>query len=368
MLGRTLWALLTIAVITAAVQTAPLIADFRSSFLVDGTAELSTLGYLSEDKNDSWRKRVRTTALANGDTHIDIIGWGSRDPYTGLIDGVTPAWQQRLQGLNDAGLTPIMWMRSDDSPELDALPIKEKIAYYNNVIDNVDDQVSHYVVCLECDEYMSAPEVNVLIQNMRLKTDKPIGVHLTPGMRGKEKYVQNADIIYLQTGFSKSESEFRAEIEYALTLGKPVVVSEYSLDSTSAEAKRYGDIACSYPGVVGTGNGRGNTICESLKEDAKVKFVDEYDDEIAVFMLALVTLSAAYGLQMNLPFKAQFNYVQDDNYEVMMVAPVTEDLDAGMTFRDDGKAMGFIRGNFNVFKNLFKGNTKSTQAGIENRR
>jgi len=346
MLGRTLWALLTIAVITAAVQTAPLVADFRSSFLIRGKPQLSTLGYLSEDRSDQWRSTIRQTAASNGDTHIDIIGWGSRDPYTGLIDGVTPAWRQRLQGLNDAGLTPIMWMRSDDSPELDALSIKEKIAYYNNVIDNVDDQVSHYVVCLECDEYMSAPEVNVLIQNMRLKTDKPIGVHLTPGVRGKEKYVQNADIIYLQTGFEKSESEFRAEIEYALTLGKPVVVSEYSLDSTSAEAKRYGDIACSYPGVVGTGNGRGNTICESLKEDTKVKFVDRYQDEIAVFMLALVTLSATYGLKMNLPFKAQFNYIENENYEVMLAAPVTETVNAGATVSDRGRVMLFLSGSF----------------------
>jgi hypothetical protein len=289
---------------------------------------------------------IRQTALANGDTHIDVIGWGSQDPYTGLINGVTPAWRQRLQVLNDAGLTPIMWMRSDDSPDLDALPIKDKIAYYNNVIDNVDGQVSHYVVCLECDEYMSAPEVNVLIQNMRLKTDKPIGVHLTPGMRGKEKYVQNADIIYLQTGFGKSESEFRAEIEYALSLGKPVVVSEYSLDSTSAEAKRFGDIACTYPGVVGTGNGRGNSICESLKEEVKEKFVDKYDDELAVIMLALVTLSATYGLKMNLPFKAQFNYIQDDSYEVMLAAPIDETTTVGATVNDRGRVMAFINVTF----------------------
>ena len=328
------------------------VSDFRSSFLVSGKPHLSTLGYLSEDRSDQWRGMIRQTALANGDTHIDVIGWGSDDPYTGHIDGVTPEWRSRLQVLSDEGLTPIMWMRSDDSPDLDALPIKDKIDYYNNVIDNVDDLVSHYVVCLECDEYMSAPEVNVLIQNMRLKTDKPIGVHLTPGMRGKEKYVQNADIIYLQTGFSKSESEFRAEIEYALTLGKPVVVSEYNLDSTSAEAKRYGDIACSYPGVVGTGNGRGNTICESLKEDTKVKFVDKYDDELAVFMLALVTLSAAYGLQMNLPFEAKFNYIQDDKYEVMLAAPVNETTTVGATVNDRGRVMAF----FNVaFDKLFTG-------------
>jgi len=350
---RLVWGLVIPLVLTGGV----VVSDFRSSFLVDGTAELSTLGYLSEDRDDSWRKRIRTTALDNGDTHIDVIGWGSQDPYTGLIDGVTPAWRDRLKGLNDEGLSPVMWMRSDDSPELDKLPIKEKIAYYENVIDNVDDLVSHYVVCLECDEYASAPEVNVLIQYMRKKTDKPIAVHLTPGMRGKEAYVKNADVIYLQTGFNLTEAEFRAEVEYALTLGKPVVVSEYHLDSTSAEAKHLGNVACSYSGVVGTGNGRGNTICESLKEETKIKFVDRYDDELAVFMLALVTLSAAYGINHNLPVTASFNYIQDDSYEVMLAAPIDEETTVGATVNDRGRVMAFINKRFD---RLFSGGNKAT--------
>jgi hypothetical protein len=333
------------------------ISDFRSSFLVSGKPNLSTLGYLSEDRDDNWRSQIRTTALANGDTHIDIIGWGSQDPYTGLIDGVTPAWKERLKGLNDAGLAPVMWMRSDDSPDLDALPIREKIEYYENVIDNVDDQVSHYVVCLECDEYMSAPEVNVLIQYMRKKTDRPIGVHLTPGMRGKEAYVKNADVIYLQTGFGLTEAQFREEVEYALSLGLPVVVSEYHKDSTSAEAKHLGNVACSYTGVVGTGNGRGNTVCESLKEETKVKFVDRYDDELAVFMLALVTLSATYGLQMNLPVTASFNYVRDNSYEVMLAAPIDENKTVGATINDRGRVMAFIN---IAFDKMFSGGNKAT--------
>ena len=333
------------------------VSDFRSSFLVRGKPHLSTLGYLSEDRSDQWRGMIRQTALANGDTHIDVIGWGSDDPYTGHIDGVTPAWRTRLQGLNNEGLTPIMWMRSDDSPDLDKLPIKEKIAYYNNVIDNVDDLVSHYVVCLECDEYASAPEVNVLIQNMRLKTDKPIAVHLTPGLKGKEAYVKQADVIYLQTGFGLTEAEFRAEVEYALSIGKPVVVSEYHKDSTSAEAKHLGNVACSYNGVVGTGNGRGNTICESLARETKEKFVDRYDDELAAFMLALVTLSAAYGLKMNLPFTASFNYVRDDSYEVMLAAPIDDNKTVGATINDRGRVMAFIN---IAFDKMFSGGNKAT--------
>jgi hypothetical protein len=47
-------------------------ADFKSSFLVDGRA-LSSLSYLSDDRDDEWRKEVRSIVLANGDSHIDIF-------------------------------------------------------------------------------------------------------------------------------------------------------------------------------------------------------------------------------------------------------------------------------------------------------
>ncbi len=205
--------------------------------------------------------------------------------------------------------------------------------------------MSHYVACLECDEYYSVPELNVVIQRLRQTTDKPIGVHLTPGMRGKEAYIAKADVIYLQTGFGLTESEFRAEIEYALTLGKPVVVSEYHMDSDSAEAKALGDIACGYDNVVGTGNGRGSSVCGSLATKvAREKWHEEYDDELAVFMLALVFLSTSYAIKM--PFTASFNYIQDDKYEVMFAAPVTESATVGATLRDNGRFMMFINKTF----------------------
>jgi hypothetical protein len=166
-------------------------------------------------------------------------------------------------------------------------------------------------------------------------------------MRGKEAYISKADVIYLQTGFDLTESEFRSEIEYALTLGKPVVVSEYHMDSDSAEAKALGDIACGYDGVVGTGNGRGSTVCGSLVAAVKKEeFHEKYDDELAVFMLAIVFLSASYGLKMNLPFTAHFNYVRDDEYAVVFAAPVSENTTVGATIRDDGRFMLFGRWTF----------------------
>jgi hypothetical protein len=325
-------------------------ADFKSSFLVDGRA-LSSLSYLSEDRDDEWRKEVRSVVLSNGDTHFDMLARNT-DKDWGIVDGVNSQWGERLDALNAAGLAPVIWMRGDDSPEINALGLGNQLDYNDQVIAASDDKVSHYVACLECNEYYTPQAVNVILQRMRLKTDKPIGVHLTR-VPGNEAYLAQADIIYLQTGFYKTEAQFRAAIEYALTLGKPVVVSEYNQYGTTAEARRFGNIACEYRGVVGTGNGRGSAICSDLAWKVKEEeWHEKYDDELAVFMLAIVTLSAAYGLKWNLPFQAKFNYIENEHYEVIMAAPVTETVDAGVTFRDDGKVMTFLRGSFG---NIFKG-------------
>ena len=344
------WAIGMIALLViGATATTDLVADFQSSFLVDGR-KFSTLSYLSDDRDDNWRSKVRTLILANGDTHVDILARNTDKPW-GMVNDVSDNWNERLGGLRDHGLAPVIWLRGDDSPEIDALPISDQLDYNDRVVQSVDTQVSHYVACLECDEYYSVPELNVVIQRLRKATDKPIGVHLTPGMRGKEAYIKNADVIYLQTGFGLTESQFRAEIEYAITLGKPVVVSEYHMDSDSAEAKRLGDIACGYDGVVGTGNGRGNGVCGSLEAKvAEEEWHEEYNDELAVFMLALVTLSATYGLKMNLPFTASFNYVVDDKYEVMLAAPINDSTTVGSTIRDDGKIMLFFNKTFDKIR------------------
>ena len=339
-----------IGIALAVLLTAGLQADFKSTFLVDGK-DNSSLGYLSDEWDAARRGEIRDRLKGLGDTHIDIYTWSTAKDFP-VVNGVGSNWSNELEKLNSEGLAPVIWLRSDDSPEIDALPISEQINYNRNVIRTVDAQASHYVLALEADEYYSVPEVRVLLQDARKRTDKPIAIHLTPGTRGKEAYLEGFDVYYLQTGFGLSEAEFRAEIEYALTLGLPVVVSEYNLNGQSAEARRFGDIACSYPGVVGTGNGRGNAICGSLKEETKVKFVDRYDDELAVFMLALVWLSATYAI--NMPFKAQFNYIQDDKYEVMFAAPVTETLTAGATVRDDGKFMLFGRWEFGNLSKIFK--------------
>lgn len=338
------------------------IADFKSTFLI-GTADYSTLSWLSDDQSPAWRDKVLAKIQGNGDTHADLMA-RSYDGMFGKVDGVNRAsWRARYQKLLDGGIAPVTWLISDDSPQVYQKGLANQIEYQNKVVDAVDDLTSHYVVCLECDEYYSPNEVSVLIQNLRRKgVNKPIGVHLTPGMAGKEEYIKDADIIYHQVGFDKTDAEIRASIDYAISLGKPVVVSEYHKNGTSEEARRIGNLICNeYPTVIGTGNGRGASTCASYampeeEQNKWEKFHGKYDDELAAIMLAMITFSAATFI--TLPFQMKYNYATEDGaYEVLMAAPINESTEGGFTINESGRVMGFISGTFDKIFGGFNGDT-----------
>lgn len=288
-------------------------ADFKSTFLIGEPqgrfiSPYSTLSWLSNDLDDNWRNRV--IGMIGGDTHADIMARSTANDF-GRVDGVhRDSWRNRISILRSNGVVPVVWLISDDSSDVYRKGLNNQIDYQNQVVSAVDDIVSHYVVCLECDEYYSPSDVSTLIGELRKKTDRPIGVHLTPGV--KAEYIKDADIIYLQTGFNLNEKQFREQIEKALRFGKPVVVSEYDLQGTSGRAKAFGDIACSYPGVVGTGNGRGTTSCQTLEWGTrKQKWYQRHEKELVVSGIAVATLFAM--LENKPKLKLQVN---DNGYEL----------------------------------------------------
>ena len=289
-------------------------ADFKSTFLIGEPqgrfiSPYSTLSWLSNDLDDNWRNRV--IGMIGGDTHADIMARSTANDF-GRVDGVDrDSWRNRISILRSNGVVPVVWLISDDSSDVYRKGLNNQIDYQNQVVSAVDDIVSHYVVCLECDEYYSPSDVSTLIGELRKKTDRPIGVHLTPGV--KAEYIKDADIIYLQTGFDLNEKQFRQQIENALRFGKPVVVSEYDLQGTSGRAKAFGDIACSYPGVVGTGNGRGTTSCQTLEwgQTRKQKWYQRHEKEIVVSGIAVATLFAMLKDKPKLKLQAN-----DNGYEL----------------------------------------------------
>jgi hypothetical protein len=181
------------------------------------------------------------------------------------------------------------------------------------MVSRFDDKVDGYVIGLEVDEYWSAAQVREMVTDLKTKTNKPVGVHLSPGI--KLAYLENADIIYLQTGFNLNESQFRAKVTEALSLGKPVIVSEYHMDSSSTVAKRYGDIACEM-GAVGTGNGRNVESCGQRKAK-KEKWYQKYGTEIVVGGVAMATLYAVSRYDLPLTIRAT-----EETYQIGFQNPI----------------------------------------------
>lgn len=272
----------------------------RASFLLhNDLRNWMSLSYLSIDVDDAWRRRVENALINQGDTHIYIYSQNGDDG----IGNVVPQsdWELRLDHLNSRGLRPVMWLMADDSPNLASKPLSYHKSHNSEMVSRFDDKVDGYVIGLEVDEYWSAAQVREMVADLKTKTNKPVGVHLTPGI--KPGYFDNADIIYLQTGFDLNESQFRAKVTEALSLGKPVIVSEYHMDSSSTVAKRYGDIACKM-GAVGTGNGRNVHLCGQKEIALKKEWYKEYQKEILGIGAALATLYAVSRYDLPLTMKA----------------------------------------------------------------
>ena len=272
----------------------------RASFLLhNDLRNWMSLSYLSTNVDDAWRRRVENALINQGDTHIYIYSQNGDDG----IGNVSPQsdWELRLDHLNSRGLRPVMWLMADDSPNLASKPLSYHKSHNSEMVSRFDNKVDGYVIGLEVDEYWSAAQVREMVADLKTKTNKPVGVHLSPGI--KLSYLENADIIYLQTGFNLNESQFRAKVTEALSIGKPVIVSEYHMDSSSTVAKRYGDIACQM-GAVGTGNGRNVIFCGQQETQTKKKWYKKYEQEMVVAGVAMVTLYAVTKLNLPLTMTA----------------------------------------------------------------
>jgi hypothetical protein len=290
----------------------PDIYGSRASFLLhNDVRNWMSLSYLSTNVDDAWRRRVENALINQGDTHIYIYSQNGDDG----IGNVLPQsdWELRLDHLNSRGLRPVMWLMADDSPNLASKPLSYHKSHNSEMVSRFDDKVDGYVIGLEVDEYWSAAQVREMVTDLKTKTNKPVGVHLSPGI--KLAYLENADIIYLQTGFNLNESQFRAKVTEALSLGKPVIVSEYHMDSSSTVAKRYGDIACEM-GAVGTGNGRNVESCGQRKAK-KEKWYQKYGTEIVVGGVAMATLYAVSRYDLPLTIRAT-----EETYQIGFQNPI----------------------------------------------
>ena len=178
-------------------------------------------------------------------------------------------------------------------------------AFMNKTIIQNDDQVAAYVVCLECDEYWSAAEVNHYVAYIKARTNKPVAVHLAPGVGGYKKdinYYKGADYIFLQigdhlTGDLVADTELaKRMLNEAMQLGIPVVANEYALKSESAQAKALGDLMCQM-GAVGTGNGRTIQFCGAEEVRKESNFLKKHETELLGIAGVSVAIAAVWYYQ-----------------------------------------------------------------------
>jgi len=326
----------------------------RSSFLTatDTTKWTDRFGmsllYLSDGFGTGQeREHYKSILLGNGDTHIDVYARSKTGGYPKLtVDGYSNQ-RGRLQDLNNSGLKPVAWLtgeqRNGDSQE----PLSDTLAFIDHYIRTNDDLVSGYVVCLECDEQYTAAEVNAMVDRAKALTDKHVAVHLTPGVgghSGNTNYYKNADFIYLQlgdhlTGDYTADTEMSvAMLKEALKLGLPVVANEYSLKSTSDQARALGDRLCA-EGAAGTSNGRNVIPCGQKK--LKEKWYKKHKTEVIVSGVVIATLYAVSRYDLPLQLRAT-----EDSYQIGAVKKITKNQSIGLNYRNDGSYIALYRFEF----------------------
>jgi len=329
----------------------------RSSFLTGSLDEPqiwlgrfgTSLPYLSPTfGTDEERQAYRNLLKANGDTHIDIYAQARSTKLPG--GSIYPEHQDftaKLNELNADGLKPVLWLIPESRHGDHRQSMEAHLAFQNEMVLKHDTQIDGYVVCLECDETFTVEQVNALVANLKSRTKKKIAVHLAPGVGGYKRdtrYYKGADFIYLQIGdhltgdYTADSAMAVAMLKEALKLGIPVVANEYSLLSTSAQARALGDLLCAN-GAAGTGNGRSIEDCGQRRERNQ-KWYEKYEKEMVVAGIAMATLFAVSRYDLPLTLQATEN-----SYQIGMTGS-TKNHTVGIDYRDDGAVMMSYRFSF----------------------
>ncbi len=155
----------------------------RASFLLDYKLSESSLNYLSYEMSDERRSQFRQRLKGLGDTHIYLYTQNSADDF--LPIGYRTWFRDKLIELNSANLKPVLWLTADGSPNITSNVPAWK-SHVSAVIDDLDDQVAGYVLCLECDEYWDSATVYLFARLCQRENGKAGGHPSNSGGRGPE--------------------------------------------------------------------------------------------------------------------------------------------------------------------------------------
>ena len=285
----------------------------------------TSLMYLSKTWNNQERLNFIERIKRNGDTHIDVYARASSGVLPGGVVDKNENLHAKLKQLNDNGIKPVLWMTGEQRHGDYKASQAEHEAFMAKTITQSDSQIAAYVVGLEADEYWDAQTVNHYVNFIKARTNKPVAVHLAPGVGGYKKdinYYKNADYIFLQIG-DHLTGDYVADVELAkrmlneaLQLGIPVVANEYALYSESAQAKALGDLMCQM-GAVGTGNGRTIQFCGAEEVRKESNFLKKHETELLGIAGVSVAIAAVWYYQKKFN-EMPFNFTLDgnENYQV----------------------------------------------------
>jgi hypothetical protein len=176
---------------------------------------------------------ARATCLHNiksrGYTHFYLYAYNEKDyggPRFNYYNN-PQTFRSYLQEIIGQGLAPVVWLVPDDAPVMRQRLASEVKQMLSQLVPQIDDLVSSYVLGLELDEYWGKARVDDLGRHLSTLTNKDIGVHMSPG-RWDYCQLNWCDYLVLQYGFGKSASFISNLTKQARnSLGKPVVAGEY---------------------------------------------------------------------------------------------------------------------------------------------
>ena len=226
-----------------------------TTFLRDNASSTkTTLNIFSTTYNDAMRNEVISFNKTNGYTVFYLMA-ASKSPHSNILYTASDKafWRSWMNKVIQSGSRIVMWMRTDDSPELDAWSAQKFEDYCRLIYKDLGDLISEYVIGLECNEYWSMDTTSRFVNFLRNLSGKKIGVHTSSTKH--IDYAKVADVYYLQTGFDTSVSDIKSKVSYAINyLNKPVIAAEYAKSGETQSAKNLGNAAID-AGAVGVGNG-----------------------------------------------------------------------------------------------------------------
>lgn len=239
----------------------------QASFLFDNAAT-RVMNILSPSYPEEKFKKVVDRCIANGDTEIYLYlinerdgEWANYSFYKNNDIGgdinydTVDFYNKRLDYVIGKSLSPILWLRADDSSHFNSISETRQKKYQEDAVKLFEERATAFCLGLELNEYFSVTQIKTYYDHLDGLTDLPIGIHLTSLSQTIVKAIKPKRF-YGQFGFGKTVAQVYKDTKNIIPAIAPTEFygAEYHKSSDSEEAKNLGDSILD-AGALGVGNG-----------------------------------------------------------------------------------------------------------------